>query len=51
MNGQTGKIGGKLPSTPWRVVGIILLFIAFFALITYLIVIGGLDDITYYIDF
>lgn len=51
MNGQTGKIGGKLPSSPLRVVGIILLFIVFFTLIIYLIIAGGLDDITYYIDF
>lgn len=51
MNGQTGKIGGKLPSTPWRVVGIILLFIAFFAVIFWLIVAGELDEIFQYIDF
>ncbi len=51
MNGQTGKIGGKLPTSPWKVVWIVLAILAFFAVFAGIMFSGVAEDITQYIDF
>ena len=51
MNGQTGKIGGKLPTSAWKVVWIVLGILAFFAVIAAMMFCDAAEDITQYIDF
>ena len=51
MNGQTGKIGGKLPSSPMKIFWIVLAILAFFGILAFAMFSDALQDVTYYIDF
>lgn len=51
MNGQTGKIGGKLPTSPMKIFWIVLMILAIIGGIAFFMFSDALQDVTYYIDF
>ncbi len=50
VNGQTGKVGGNIPISPWRVLIAVLLALGLVALVVLLINLGGEADVSMMID-